>query len=354
MARMIYQPSGNYEKSIEEAGKAIGIDPDFAVAYHILAGDYQYQDRLNEAERTLKRASDRKLQSVDLLSQGYDIAFLKGDRKEMERQVAISQGNPGAEQALAVHQALALAYSGHQKEARQLAQRVVDSLLISKQRELAALFQTGAALREGFFGNAKEAREKASAALALSKEMYVEYGAAFALALAGDSGRAQELAADLQKRFGEDTSVNFNHLPALRALIAVNLGKPSRAIELLQIASPSELGTPRCAIHGFFGALYPIYVRGEAYLAQNQGREAAAEYQKILDHRGVVVSDPIGALARWRLGKALAMSGDNAKALKAYEDFLALWKDADRSIPVLHQAKAEYAKLTTEGIVAAR
>ena len=201
------------------------------------------------------------------------------------------------------------------------------------------------------------------AALELSKELYVEYGAAFALALSGDSFQSQTLASDLERRFPEDTSIRFSYMPALRALLALNHGEPAKAIELLQVAAPYELGAPRCAIHGNFGALYPIYVRGEAYLAAHQGAEAAAEFQKILDHRGIVVSDPIGALAHLQLGRAFAVEaglsrhGENgdvkpllrpdalAKAKTAYQDFLTLWKDADPDIPILRQAKAEYARL---------
>ena len=173
----------------------------------------------------------------------------------------------------------------------------------------------------------------------------MEYGAAFALALSGDSARSQTLANDLEKRFLEDTSVRFSYLPALRALLELNHGEPSKAVELLQVAVSYELGAPRSSIHGFFGALYPIYVRGESYLAAHQGAEAAAEFQKILDHRGIVVSDPIGALAHLQLGRAFVLSGDKTKAKSAYHDFLALWKDADADIPILKQAKAEYAKL---------
>ena len=183
------------------------------------------------------------------------------------------------------------------------------------------------------------------AALELSKDREVEYGAAFALALSGDSSRSQTLANDLESRFPEDTSVRFSYLPALRALLALNHGEPAKAIELLQIAVPYELGAPRSSHTWYFGALYPVYVRGEAYLAARQGAEAAAEFQKILDHRGIVVSDPIGALAHLQLGRAFALSGDKAKAKAAYQDFLTLWKDADPDIPILKQAKAEYAKL---------
>jgi hypothetical protein len=183
------------------------------------------------------------------------------------------------------------------------------------------------------------------AALQLSNDREVEYGVAFALALSGESSRSQMLATDLERRFPEDTSVRFSYLPALRALLALNHGQPSDAIELLRIAGPYELGTPRSDIQGFFGALYPIYVRGLAYLAAHNGAAAAAEFRKILDHRGIVVSDPIGAIARLQLGRAYALSGDRTRASLAYENFLALWKNADSNIPVLKQAQAEYAKL---------
>jgi tetratricopeptide (TPR) repeat protein len=169
----------------------------------------------------------------------------------------------------------------------------------------------------------------------------VQYGAALTFALSGDSSRAQAFADDLEKRSPEDTVVRFNYLPVLRARIALNRGDGAKAIEILQAAIPYELGVSR----GLFGALYPIYMRGEAHLAAHEGPEAAAEFQRILDHRGIVGSDPIGALARLQLGRALALSGDTIKAKSAYQDFLALWKDADPNIPILSQARSEYAKL---------
>jgi tetratricopeptide (TPR) repeat protein len=183
------------------------------------------------------------------------------------------------------------------------------------------------------------------AALQLSKDREVEYGAAFALALSGGSLQSEALADDLERRFPEDTSIRFSCLPALRARLALNHGDASKAFELLQIAVPHELGVPRAGASAPFGALYPVYVRGEAYLAARQGAEAAAEFQKVLDHRGIVATDPIGALAHLQLGRALAMSGDKIKAKAAYQAFLTLWKDADPDIPIFQQAKAEFARL---------
>jgi hypothetical protein len=173
----------------------------------------------------------------------------------------------------------------------------------------------------------------------------VEYGVALAVALSGDSSQAQVLANDLEKRFPEDTSVRFSYLPTLHAVVALKAGKPLDAIELLRTAVPNELGAPASSFFGFFGALYPVYFRGEAYLAARQGREAAVEFQKILDHRGTVVSDPVGALAHLQLGRAYGLLGDKTKAKSAYQDFLTLWKDADPDIPILKQAQAEHANL---------
>ena len=345
LGSLVYLPTGRYEKSVEESRKAIELDPDIAISYAVLALGYQYLERLEDAENTLDRAAERHLEIPDFFVQRYDLAFLKGDRAGMERAAALSQGKPGAEDWVADHQALALAYSGQLEQARKMSQHAVDLARPAAQPERAALFEAPAALREGFFGNAPEAKRSAMAALELSKGLYVEFGAAFALALSGDSAQAQILADDLEKRFGEDTSIRFSHLPALRARLALNHGEAAKAIKLLQIAVPYDLSAPRSSIHGNFGALYPIYVRGEAYLTLHQGVEAAAEFQKILDHRGIVVSDPIGALAHLQLGRAYALSGDTTKAKTAYQDFLTLWKDADADIPILKQARAEYAKM---------
>jgi len=226
-----------------------------------------------------------------------------------------------------------------------MAQQAVDLAQQTGQRERAATYEAGEALREAFFGDVSSARRDARAALEMSKARDVEYGVAVALALAEDTERSEELSSDLEKRFPEDTSVRFSDLPTLHAMAALNRKQPLKAIDLLQAAVPYELSAPESSFFGFFGALYPPYVRGEAFLAAHQGQEAAAEFQKILDHRGMVVSDSIGALARLQIGRAYALQGDTGKARTAYQDFLTLWKDADADIPVLRQAKAEYARL---------
>jgi DNA-binding winged helix-turn-helix (wHTH) protein len=336
---------GKYERAVAEGQKTIRLDPDFAIGYSVLAYSYVYLDRFGDAENVLQKASGRKLGIPDFLIQRYDIAFLKGDVAGMQREVALAQGKTRVLDWISDHEAFALAYSGRLREARAMSRAAVDLAQQDGQRERASLYEAAAALRESFFGNTLAARQHADAALELSRARDTEYGAALALALAGDLSKAQKSANDLEKRFPEDTSVRFSYLPTLRALFELNRGEASQAIESLEISGTNELGAPTSSFFGFFGALYPIYVRGLAYLAVHQGANAAVEFQKILDHRGIVVSDPIGALAHLELGRALAQSGDTVKAESAYRDFLALWKDADPDIPILKQAKAEYAKL---------
>ncbi len=233
---------------------------------------------------------------------------------------------------------------GGLKEAREFTRRAMDSAERAQEKEPAATYTALSGLREALFGNAEEARRRATLAMGRSAGRDVQYGSALALAYAGDDERARTLTDDLSKRFPEDTIVHFNYLPALRAKLAVSRGNVSEAIENLRAAVPYELGQSTASTYGWT-ALYPVFVRGEAYLAAHQGNEAAAEFQKILDHRGIVLNSPIGALAHLQIGRAYAMTGDSTKAKAAYQDFLTLWKDADPDIPILKEAKAEYAKL---------
>jgi len=345
LGAVVYPVFGRFEKSLELNKKSIELDPDLSFSYFNLASNYISLDRLADAEKALQRATERKLRISDSSGVFYQIAFLKSDEAEMQRVVALAQANSDMDSGLLNHEAFAMAYSGHLQRAQVMSRRGVEAAQQSGQRERAAGFEAGAALREAFFQNAPAATRSAAAALELSKDREVKYGAAFALALTGDSKRAQTLTDDLEKNFPEDTCVKFEYVPELRALLAMNRNDPAKAIELLQIAAPYELGTPRSSFHAIYGVLYPIYVRGEAYLALHQGAEAAAEFQKILDHRGIVISDTVGALARLQIGRAYAMSGDRAKAKTAYQDFLSLWKGADADIPVLKQAQAAYMKL---------
>ena len=338
LSGFISQGSGRYEKAIEEARKAIALDPGLTPAYTNLASGYSYLDKPGEAENALQRVTGHFILR-------YYIAFLKGDLPGMEREVALSKGNPGVEDRMSHSEALVLARSGQLEAARRMARRASDSALQAGQHERAATFEAGVAMWEAFFGNESAARRSAMEALDLSKARDVEYAAAFALALANDLPRSQSLANKLAERFPEDTAVQFNYLPTLRALFALKSGKPSEAIDLLQVALPNELAISPIAFVAFFGSLDSAYIRGEAYLAAHQGPEAAAEFQKILNHRGIVYGDPIGALARLQLAKAFQMSGDTARAKTAYQDLLTLWKEADSDIPILKDAQAEFAKL---------
>ncbi|MFZ0915744.1 MAG: hypothetical protein WAN04_02525, partial [Candidatus Udaeobacter sp.] len=197
--------------------------------------------------------------------------------------------------------------------------------------------------REALLGNSAEAKRYANAALELSNGRDVQSGAALAFAMSGEAAEAQKLTDDLAKRFPEDTEVQFNYLPALRAQLALSRNEPSAAINALEIASPYELGVPNQA--AFAPALYPVYVRGTAYLAEKNGAAAANEFQKILDHRGIVFNELIGALAHLGLARAYTLSGDTEKAKAAYQDFLTLWKNADPDLPLLTQAKTDYGHL---------
>ena len=331
--------TAQYERAAAEARKAIELDPDFAVGYYNLAVNYAYVDRLGEAENTLRRAAGRGLEIDEFAMLEYDIAFLSADQPGMEREAARARERSG-ESWISNKEAFALAYSGRLQQARAMSRRAMEQAQQAAQRERAGLWNAGEALQEAFFGNAFEASKRAEAALELSRDREVEYGAAVALALAKYSSRSETLTNDLAKRFPEDTCVRFSYLPTLRAMLALNHGEHSRARDLLQTAVPYELG-----VRANFGSLYPVYVRGEAYLADNKGAEAAVEFQKILNHRGIVISDPIGALAHLQLGRAYALAGGMAKAKSAYQDFLTVWKDADPDIPILKQAKVEYAKL---------
>jgi eukaryotic-like serine/threonine-protein kinase len=345
LSGFIYPASGKYEKGIEAAQKAIELSPDTAIAYSMLAYNYVSLDRPQEAKDILRRASERKLDTSEIRLQRYLIAFLQGDRAGMAQEAALAEGKAEAEDWIVYNEASVLAYNGRLREALTKARHAEEMAKQGSHPERAALFEIGSALWQAFYGEGYAARKDANAAMQLSRDREVLYGAALALALSGDSFRARHITDDLDRRFPEDTSVRSSYVPVLRSSLAMNQGQALKALELLQIAVPYELGTHRSSIHGNFGALYPVYMRGQAYLAAHQGEEAAVEFQKILDHRGVVVSDTVGALAHLQLGRAYVMQGNKPKAKTAYESFLALWKDADAEMPVLARAKSEYASL---------
>jgi serine/threonine protein kinase len=337
--RAVYDSLGQYDKALAEAREGFRLDPTGGLSYAGMVNSYRYLNRLEEAQATADEAQAKNLDSPFLRLLLYDLAFLNNDAAGMARHVAWAAGKPGVEDVLLALEADTAAQFGRLGKARELSRQAVASAERAEEKETGAGYEAEAALREALFGNAAEARQRVAAALELSTGRDVQYAAALALALAGDAARAQGLADDLAKRFPEDTLVHFNYLPTIHAQITLNRNDSLKAIETLQAAAPYELGDVDCC------ALYPVYVRAEAYLAEHQAREAATEFKKILDQRGVVINEPIGALAHLGLGRAYALQGDTAKARAAYNDFLTLWKDADSDIPILLEAKAEYAKL---------
>jgi len=338
--------TGRFERAIEMAQKELADHPDIPIGYGGLAGSYFYVGRFSEAESVLQRASERKLGNPVHLMMRYNIALLKGDQDQMNRMVALAKGKREAEHRLAHAQALALARSGRLDAARMLSNRAVTLALQEGDDEASACYEAARAVWEAVYGNAAGGKASASTALEHSKGRDVQYAAGLALALSGDFSRSEALAGELENRFPEDTFAKFTYAPVLRAVAALGRGKPADTVERLQIAIPYELAA-NGLIHGHFylGGMHSTYVRGEALIAVHRYAEAAAEFQKILDHRGIVGLDPIGALAHLKLGRAYALSGDKAKAKSAYEGFLTLWKHADANVPILKQAKAEYAKL---------
>ena len=334
---ILFSINGYYEKALAEMRESLRLAPaDSSVEYDNVVLAYIRLNRFEEARAVAEEAKAKKLDVSDSL---YLLAFLQNDAAGMSRQVAFNAGKPGVEDNFLGYEADTAAYYGQLRKAREFSTRAAASAERAGEHEAAASYEVEAALREALFGNTTEVRYRIDSALRLSVGRNEQYGVAVAQALTGDSVRTQAGADELGKMFPEDTVVRYNYLPTLNAQLALTQKDPSKAIETLQNAAPYELG----AVGNL--SLFPIYLRGEAYLASHQGSQAAAEFRKILDHRGVVVNLPIGALAHLQIGRAYAMQGDTAKAKGAYQDFLTLWKDADPDIPIFIAAKAEYARL---------
>jgi eukaryotic-like serine/threonine-protein kinase len=327
---------GQHDKGLIESLEELRLNPNGG-AYFDLLYSYLKLNRLKEAQSTAEEADAKKFDSPSIHYLVYQLRFLQDDAAGMSQQVAWATGKLGAEDTSLGLEADTAAYSGRLGQARDLSRQAVVSAKRAEEPEVAAEREAEAAFREALFGNPAETRERAADALGLSNSWSVQSLAALALAFAGDEVRARTLADDLANRFPDHTIVQSYALPTIRAQLVLSHDDPSRAIEILQAAVPYELSVS--------GALYPVYVRGEAYLAEHNGKEAAAEFQKIHDHSGIVVNAPIGALAHLGLGRAYALAGDRVKAKNAYQEFLTIWKDADPDIPMLKQAKAEYAKL---------
>jgi DNA-binding winged helix-turn-helix (wHTH) protein/Flp pilus assembly protein TadD len=340
-----YLQAGQYKQCVAASGRAIGIDANASVVYGNLAFCLVNLDQMDAARRVVEEAFSRKLDDFFVRQSPYILAFLQGDQPEMQKQLAWAAGRPGEEEAIFLaYQADTEAFHGRLHKAREYSRRAVDSELRADSKEGASSHQAYAALWQAEFGNRAQARKDAASALALSPGRDAKIVIAMALARVGDVSRAEALADEVLKAYPLDTLLQFYHLPSIRAAAELNRGDAAKAEDFTERARPYELAAPSTPPTDL-RALYPSYVRGQAYLAMHRGNDAAAEFQRILDHRGLNGNSPLGALAHLQIGRAYIMSGDPAKARAAYQEFLTLWKDADQDIPILKQAKTEYAKL---------
>ena len=331
-----YATVGRWDEALPEAQETMRLAPNSALSYRNLAADYLGLNRLAEAKALREKQVAAKLDNVNDHGQVYVIAFLEGDTAAMQREADWAKGKSDEYDTLLVV-AQAQASLGQIQKARQTYNQAVEIAQRGKVDEVAARIMALNARDEALLGNTVQARERAAAALAISRSRPTLVLAGGALALAGDLTQAAAIADELNKNYPTHTLVNAIWVPPIRAQIEIDRGDPAKAIELLRVVSPYEFGVA--------ARVFPNYVRGQAYLKTRQGPEAVAEFQKILDHRGICGVSPECSLTHLQLGRARALSGDNAGARAAYQDFLALWKDADSDIPILKEAKAEYAKL---------
>ena len=338
---IIYSQMGFYEKSLAEALETVRLTPDAGgIEYGNLVGYYMSLNRFSEAKAVYQQMESRKIDGPSLHGYLYARAFLERDTAEMNRQVSWSQDKPIKDSYLGM-QSDTEAFFGHLQKARELSARAVDGSRHNGQKEAAAEWRMDSALREAEFGNPDRARQETNSALLLASTRDTQILGALALARAGDPARARKMADELAREFPMNTMLNGYWLPTIRASIEIERKNPAGAVELLQAAATYELGAPG----PMEATIYPVYVRGQAELLLHHGSDAATEFQKFLDHPSIVFNFPFGALARLGIARAYALEGDTAKARAAYQDFLALWKDADPDIPILNQAKAEYANL---------
>ncbi|MBV8436699.1 MAG: protein kinase [Silvibacterium sp.] len=338
----VYAILGYHDKSLAAHQDSLRLDPKSGNSYLNVVDAYVRLNRLNEAKATLRQAQGGHFETPFLHQTLYIIHFLQHNAAGMQRELDSQMGKPGSEDRILYHESDTATYAGNFTKARELTRRAINSALQADEKEVAASYEAEGAVREAVAGSMGRAKQQAQAALGLSKGRDVEAISAVALALAGDATRSTRLADELAARFGEDTTVQFHYLPTIHAAYAIASGNTANAIQALVPAAPYELGEP--AIQTLAFNLYPVYLRGIALLAARQG-SAAAEFQKILDHPGIVLNEPLGPLAHLGLGRAYVLVGAREKARAAYQDFFALWKDADPDIPILKQAQSEYAKL---------
>ena len=338
-----YTYLGQYELAVNASLEDLRLFPGSAAAFTNLVGLYTALNRPADAKAKYQEAIAHKVNNPLLHGNRYGVAFYEGDVAEMERQVEGQKNKPG-EDVLLSFASDTDAFYGRLASAREKTQRAVEAARRGDATETAAEWQMNSALREAEFGNTIRARQEIASALATAGTQDVQTLAALALARTGDATQARRLADDLARRFPLNTIINRYWLPTIDASIEIGRNNPAKALERLRTATDYELGTPAPQFE-VGGPLYPAYVRGQAYLSLRQGAEAVSEFQKFLDHRGIALNSPLGALARLQLGRAYVLTGDKTKARHAYLEFLELWEDANPDIPILKQAKLEYAKL---------
>jgi DNA-binding winged helix-turn-helix (wHTH) protein/tetratricopeptide (TPR) repeat protein len=332
---MVHMALGQHDKALSEFKEALRLYQGSSLIRGNLISSYIALNRLSEARAAAEAAAANNPESPGLRINLYHLAFLRNDPEEMQKQVASAVGTRGLEDELLWNQAATAAYFGQVTKARSFTREAVASAVRAEEKEAAAGYEAAAALTAALYGNEAEARERVASALRLSTGADLQYHAAMALALTGRAAQARALAEDLDKRFPQDTIVRSIYLPTLRSQLALSRNDAQEAIDVLQGATPYEQTAE----------LFPVYVRGLAYLAARRSSEAASEFQRVVSHPGIVLNSPIGALAHLQLGRAFAMQGDIIEARRAYQDYLALWRQADPDIPILKKAKAELAQL---------
>ena len=343
LASILYS-EGRFEESLAEWRKASELAPESAITYQGLIASYLALEQPHQANSIGSRVQNVNGASSSLVSTLYDLAFYNRDAAEMARLAAVAMGKSGTEDILLANQADTAAYSGQLRHARELSKRAAASAVRAGEKETAATYEAVSALREALFQNFGEAKLEATHAKTQARGRDVDYLIALALAYARDEAPTKELMGRLERSYPNDPYIQFDYLPVLRARIFLNQSNPPQAIDVLETATTYDFSNPGES-EGSWEVLFPAYVRGEAYLADHQAAKAAAEFQKVVAHPGIVLYQPIGALAHLQLGRSYVLLDDRAKAKAAYDEFLTLWKDADPDVPVLKQAKAEYSKL---------
>lgn len=339
---LVYAILGEHDRALAALQRSNKLDPESAVGSSALITTYLFANRIDEAKSTLQLAKSRHPDAVGFHNSLYIMAFLEGDKPAMQREADQVLSNPRYQNYMLYLESETAAYGGEMARARELSSRVIDNLKHDGEKEAAGGYSSEAALREALVGNFPLAKRQVEDALNLTENPYTQATSAIVLAWTGETEKAKRIADELTQRFPEDTSIQFHYLPMIRTAIAIQSGNSAKAVEAFARSASYETGYLQ---YMSFLRMYPTYIHGVACLSARQSEQAAAEFQKVIDRRGFVQNEPIGALAHLGLGRSLALSGETEKAKVAYQDFFALWIHADPDVPILLQAKAEYAKL---------